>query len=115
MTDCLFCKIAAGDIPADVVHRDDEFTVFRDINPRAPVHLLVIPNHHIASLAELDSARDAAWIGRMTALLPQLAQANGLDQGFRTVVNTGPGGGQEVPHLHYHLLGDVRSADWRGF
>lgn len=115
MSDCLFCKIARGDIPADIVYRDDDFTVFRDINPRAAVHLLVIPNHHVNSLTDVDAQQDAGWLGRMTVLLPKLARENGLPDGFRTVVNTGPGGGQEVAHLHYHLLGDVRDADWRGF
>ncbi len=114
MTDCLFCKIVAGDIPADIVYRDDLITVFRDIHPKAAVHLLAIPNHHIASLDDL-TEQDAAWIAHLTRLLPVIARENGLQDGFRTVVNTGPGGGQEVPHLHYHILGDVRDADWRGF
>jgi len=88
--------------------------VFRDINPKAAVHLLAIPNHHIASLDDV-TADDASWIAHITRMLPNIARENGLLEGFRTVVNTGPGGGQEVPHLHYHILGDVRDADWRGF
>lgn len=114
MTDCLFCKIVAGDIPADIVYRDDQITAFRDINPKAAVHLLVIPNHHIASLDDL-TEQDTSWVTHLTRMLPVIARENGLREGFRTVVNTGPGGGQEVPHLHYHILGDVRGADWRGF
>lgn len=114
MTDCLFCKIVAGDIPADVVYRDDIMTVFRDINPKARVHLLAIPNHHVESLNDLTES-DAQWIGHITRMLPVIARENGLTEGFRTVVNTGAGGGQEVYHLHYHILGDVRDADWRGF
>ncbi len=114
MTDCLFCKIVAGDIPADVVYRDDVMTAFRDINPKARVHILAIPNHHVASLDDLTEA-DAHWVAHITRMLPVIAREQGLTDGFRTVVNTGPGGGQEVHHLHYHILGDVRDSQWRGF
>lgn len=114
MTDCLFCKIVTGEIPAEVVYGDDVMTVFKDISPKAPVHLLAVPNHHIASLNDV-TAQDAEWIAHMTRMLPIIARDNGLTEGFRTVLNTGPGGGQEVPHLHYHVLGDVRDQHWRGF
>lgn len=114
MKDCLFCKIVAGDIPAEVVYQDDIMTVFKDIHPKARVHLLAIPNHHVASLDDVQE-EDAGWIAHMTRQLPILARENGLADGFRTVVNTGPGGGQEIAHLHYHILGDVRDAQWRGF
>ncbi len=104
MTDCIFCKIAAGDIPADKVYEDDQVVVFRDIHPKAPVHLLLIPRLHITSLEGLSSEHDSLT-AHMMRLLPQLAKAQGLESGFRTIINTGKGGGQEVFHLHIHLLG----------
>lgn len=104
MTDCIFCKIAAGEIPADKVFEDDQVVVFRDINPKAEVHLLMIPREHIASLTELGPEHDGL-IGHMMRLLPEVAREQGLEKGFRTVINTGEGGGQEVFHLHIHLLG----------
>ncbi len=107
MSDCLFCKIAAGEIPADIVFEDEQVVVFRDIYPKAEVHLLLIPRQHIASLDELEPAHDAL-IAHMMRLLPKLARDQGLDDGYRTIVNTGPGGGQEIFHLHLHLLGGGR-------
>ena len=107
MSDCLFCKIAAGEIPADIVFEDERVVVFRDIYPKADVHLLVIPREHIASLNELEPAHDAL-LAHMMRLLPKLAKEQGLDTGFRTIVNTGAGGGQEIFHLHIHLLGGGR-------
>lgn len=104
MSDCIFCKIAAGDIPADKVYEDEQVVVFRDIHPKAPVHLLLIPRQHISSLEGLTSEHDAL-IAHMLHQLPLLAKAHGLDDGFRTIINTGKGGGQEVFHLHIHLLG----------
>jgi histidine triad (HIT) family protein len=102
--DCIFCKIAAGEIPADKVYEDDRVVVFKDIAPKADVHLLIIPRQHIDSLNEL-SVEDDALIGHMMRLLPKLAQDQGLAQGFRTIINTGKGGGQEVFHLHMHIMG----------
>ncbi len=107
MSDCLFCKIAAGEIPADIVFEDEQVVAFRDIYPKADVHLLLIPRQHIASLSELEPAHDAL-IAHMVRLLPKLAKDQGLDDGYRTIVNTGPGGGQEIFHLHLHLLGGGR-------
>ncbi len=104
MSDCLFCKIINGDIPSDKVFEDDKVFVFRDINPKAQVHLLMVPKEHIASLNELTPAHDAL-MAHMLRLLPQLAREQGLESGFRTIINTGKGGGQEVFHLHIHLLG----------
>lgn len=104
MDDCLFCKIVAGDIPSDRVYEDEQVVVFRDIHPKAKVHLLVVPREHIASLEELEPANDGL-MGHIMRLLPQLARREGLDNGFRTIINTGRGGGQEVFHLHVHLLG----------
>ncbi len=104
MSDCIFCKIAAGKIPADVVYENENILVFKDVNPRAKIHLLMIPKQHIVSLAELDESH-AALMGQMMTLMPTLAQGQGLEAGFRTIINTGKGGGQEVFHLHIHLLG----------
>lgn len=101
---CIFCKIAAGEIPSSRVYEDDEIVVFRDIHPRAPVHLLLIPRQHIASMAELEPAH-APLMGRMMVLARELAQAQGSPDGFRVVINTGRVGRQEVYHLHAHLLG----------
>lgn len=107
MNDCLFCRIIAGKLPSDRVYEDDQVVVFKDIHPRAPVHLLLVPRAHFASLNELVPAHDAL-MAHMLHLLPVLARKQGLDTGFRTIINTGPGGGQEVPHLHMHLLGGGR-------
>ncbi|OOZ40962.1 histidine triad nucleotide-binding protein [Solemya pervernicosa gill symbiont] len=104
MSDCLFCKIVAGEIPADIVHQDDQVVVFRDINPKAKVHLLVIPRIHVTGLNGINSEHDAL-MAHMLRLLPELAAREGLETGFRTIINTGKGGGQEVFHLHIHLLG----------
>lgn len=102
-TDCLFCKIASGAIPATVVKRDDQFVAFRDTNPQAPTHLLVIPSEHVASL---DQTQDAALLGRLLAFARALARETGIaERGYRVVVNTNPDGGQTVYHLHLHLLG----------
>jgi histidine triad (HIT) family protein len=102
--DCLFCRIAAGEIQATVVHRDDSIVAIRDINPQAPTHILVLPVVHIASAADL-TADDAPLLGRLFQTAADLARSEGLDNGWRLVANTGPEGGQTVPHLHLHLLG----------
>ncbi len=101
---CIFCKIVAGDIPANKVHEDDEFLAFHDIRPAAPVHFLIIPKRHVDSLLHIQPA-DEAMLGRLMALVPRLANEQGLAQGFKTAVNTGRDGGQEVDHLHVHVLG----------
>ena len=105
--DCIFCRIAAGKIPSRKVHEDDELFVFHDIAPWAPVHFLVIPKQHIATLYDTGDAH-AAMLGRMMALAPKLARELGVDNGFRIVVNTGRDGGQEVQHLHMHVIGGPR-------
>lgn len=104
MDGCLFCKMSAGEIPAERIYEDDKVFVIKDINPQAPVHLLVIPHAHIESLATLD-AEDDALMAHIMRLLPKLAEQQGLDTGFRTIINTGRGGGQVIFHLHLHLLG----------
>lgn len=105
MNDCIFCKIVRGEIPAKKVFEDDDIIVFHDIRPIAPVHLLIIPKLHIASLAEAETAH-AALLGKMLLIGPRLAREHGLEDGFRTMINTGKGGGQEVFHLHFHIFGD---------
>ena len=107
MDECLFCKMIAGDIPADVVYQDDDVLAFRDINPQAPVHVLIIPKAHIATLYDAQPGDDAL-LGRMMALAPRLMRELGVDDGFHTIVNTGPNGGQEVYHLHMHVMGGPR-------
>jgi len=104
MSDCLFCKIVAADIPAEIVYDDEQILVFKDINPRAAVHLLAIPKIHLTSLEDVTDEHQML-IGHIMMQLPHLARAQGIPDGFRTIINTGPGGGQEVGHLHIHLLG----------
>lgn len=105
MSDCLFCKIAAKTIPAKLVHEDDQVVAFDDINPQAPVHTLVIPRKHVASMAELNEA-DAGLLGHLLLVGNQVAKQKGIAEGgYRLVVNTGRNGGQTVFHLHLHLLG----------
>lgn len=111
MSDCIFCKIVAGEIPCRKVYEDGELLAFHDINPAAPVHFMIIPKEHIARLDEAHS-RHELLLGRMLLLAPKLAKEQGLNNGFRTVINTGPGGGQEVYHLHMHVFGG-ESADYR--
>jgi len=104
MSDCIFCKIAAGEIPCRKVYEDDDVLAFHDIHPAAPVHFMLIPKRHVASLAECDdSHRDV--LGKMLLLAPRLAKEQGLADGFRIVINTGRGGGQEVFPLHVHVIG----------
>jgi histidine triad (HIT) family protein len=101
---CLFCKIASGEIPSHKVYEDEQVLAFHDIHPVAPVHFLLIPKLHLSSL--LDAGNEhAALLGKMLLLAPQLAKAQGLNNGFRTVINSGVGGGQEVFHLHIHIIG----------
>ena len=104
MSDCIFCRIAKGEIPSTKVYEDEEILAFKDIHPQAPVHFLIIPKRHITSLVEIGAA-DAPLLGRMLALVPQLAREQGLTDGFRTLINTGRVGGQEGAHLHLHVVG----------
>jgi histidine triad (HIT) family protein len=107
---CLFCKIADGKIPASTVYEDDTILAFRDINPQAPTHLLVIPKRHIATIADTD-AEDQELLGHMLLTAKQLAQTEGLEQGYRLVFNVNSAGGQEVYHIHLHILGG-RQMTW---
>jgi len=111
---CVFCKIAAGEIPGEILYQDEEVIAFRDIEPLAPVHLLIIPRRHIPSLTHL-SDTDAPLIGHMVIIANQLARDEGIDgSGYRLVINCGEHGGQIVPHLHMHLLGGKRLSDSMG-
>lgn len=104
MSDCIFCKMVRGEIPVKKVHEDELVLAFHDIRPQAPVHFLVIPKAHVASLADCGAGHEAV-LGRMLALVPRLAREQGATDGFRTIVNTGRVGGQEVYHLHIHVIG----------
>lgn len=105
---CIFCKIVEGSLPSTKVYEDDEFLAFKDINPAAPVHILVIPKAHVVSMQDI-TQDDAHWLGKMMALAPRIAAENGCrpgpEGGFRLVINSGDDGGQEVHHLHLHILG----------
>ena len=106
---CLFCRIVRGEIPATLVAESDTAVAFRDVNPQAPLHVLVIPKRHVASLADAD---DAALVGELSLVAARIARDAGYgESGFRTVVNTGPDAGQTVHHLHLHVLAG-RSLDW---
>jgi histidine triad (HIT) family protein len=104
MSDCLFCKIIRGEIPCCKVYEDDEVLAFHDINPVAPVHFMLVPKLHLDSLVEAGNTH-VALLGKIMLLAARLAKEQGLDHGFRTVINTGKGGGQEVFHLHIHIIG----------
>lgn len=101
--DCIFCKIVNGNIPSKKIYVDDEVIVFNDIHPIAPVHFLIVPKQHIESLASCDYSHEEL-LGKMLVLAPSLAMKHGL-KGFRTMINTGREGGQEVFHLHVHVFG----------
>jgi histidine triad (HIT) family protein len=103
-SDCIFCKIVAGEIPCGKVYEDTDFIAFHDIHPAAPVHFMIVPKEHIVSLAETGESH-ATLLGRILLLAPRLAREQGLKDGFRTIINTGRGGGQEVMHLHVHVMG----------
>lgn len=108
--DCLFCKIAAGEIPADVVTETETVLAFRDITPAAPTHVLVIPKEHLANANELGANRETL-LQELFSVITSVAAAEGLDKGYRIVANVGPEGGQTVDHLHWHVLGG-RSMGW---
>jgi histidine triad (HIT) family protein len=105
---CIFCKIVAGQIPSRKVFEDDHVLAFHDIAPWAPVHFLLIPKQHINSLYDVSLEAHQGLLGRMLSLAPELARGLGVVNGFRTVINTGHDGGQEVDHLHIHVMGGPR-------
>ena len=111
MSDCLFCKISAGEIPADIVFQDDDVLAFRDLNPQAPTHFLVIPKKHISTINDIQD-QDAELIGKMYLAAKQVAKDEGIDEsGYRTVMNCNAGAGQTVFHIHLHVLGG-RGMSW---
>ena len=109
MTDsCIFCKIASGDMKAEIVHRDEQVTAFRDIHPVAPTHILIVPNRHIESVGAME-AQDEPLVGHLFAVARKLAEDEGISEGgYRLITNTGADGGQTVFHLHVHLIGGQR-------
>ena len=114
MEDCIFCRIARGEVPADFLYRDDDIMAFNDINPAAPTHVLVVPVKHIESLAHM-SAEDEPLVGRMIGAANRLARDGGIaESGYRLVINSGKEGGQVVPHLHMHLLGGRKLSNGMG-
>jgi len=110
MTDCLFCRIIKGEVPSKKVHEDAHTFAFEDIHPQAPVHVLVIPKKHIRGLKEM-TEEDAELLGRCHLVAAQIAHQRGIEDGYRTVLNVGPGAGQSVFHLHVHLIGG-RQLKW---
>jgi histidine triad (HIT) family protein len=109
MADCLFCKVVAGEVPAKVVKRTDEAMAFRDIDPKAPTHVLVIPTQHIPAVRDAKGAGSDLLLGRLLSFTAQVATELGLDaKGYRIVTNTGSEAGQTVDHLHFHILGGRR-------
>ena len=111
MDDCLFCKIIIGEIPSEKVYEDEEILAFKDINPAAPIHILVIPKKHIDSLAQIE-IQDEALLGKMHTVINKIAKEQGvLEKGYRLIVNCGKDSGQEVMHLHFHLLAGQKFGD----
>lgn len=110
MENCLFCKIAAGEIPSTIVYQDHDVVAFRDLNPQAPHHILFIPRRHIASMADL-TQEDGAILASIYTAAAKVARDSGLERGYRFVTNVGPDSGQSVFHLHFHLLGG-RQLGW---
>jgi histidine triad (HIT) family protein len=111
MSDCLFCKIVAGDISSDIVHEGPNTIAFRDINPQAPTHIQIIPREHVAMMGDFEAARDSTWLVELFEVAAKLATDEGLDRGYRLVFNNGALAGQSVLHVHLHLIGG-RQLGW---
>ena len=111
MTDCIFCKIISGDIPGDIIYQNDDVLAFRDLNPQAPTHVLVIPKKHVSTINDIQP-EDAELVGKMFLAAQQIAKDEGIDEsGYRTVMNCNAGAGQTVFHIHLHVLGG-RGMSW---
>ncbi len=110
MNDCLFCRIIAGEIPSSKVYEDENVFAFRDINPQAPVHILVVPKRHIACADDI-SAENSAVVAKVFESIARIARAEGLDGGYRVINNCGADGGQTVMHLHFHLIGGEKLSE----
>ncbi len=111
MSDCLFCKIAAGEIPSNKVYEDESVLAFRDINPQAPTHILVIPKSHVADSAAQITPENSAVVAHCFEVIAKIAAQEGLDAGFRVITNAGAAAGQTVPHLHFHILAGAEMAE----
>ncbi len=111
MSECLFCKIAAGEISSVCLYNEDGIYAFRDINPQAPTHILVIPKDHVASGVSDITPENSAIVGKCFEVIARIAEQEGLDHGYRVVTNCGDDAGQTVPHLHFHVLGGKRLED----
>lgn len=108
MTDCIFCKIISGEIPSQKLHQDELATAFRDLHPVAPTHVLIVPNKHIASVNDV-TPEDETTLGHLYVVAKQIAAQEGItDKGYRIIINTGPYAGQEIHHIHLHLIGGQR-------
>ncbi|MEA5153127.1 MAG: histidine triad nucleotide-binding protein [Oscillospiraceae bacterium] len=108
--DCLFCRIISGEIPSTKVYEDEHVYAFRDINPQAPVHIIVVPKEHICCAEAIDGD-NSVWVARCFEAIARIARAEGLDKGFRVVNNCGEDGGQTVMHLHFHIIGGMKLSD----
>jgi len=107
---CIFCRIVSGEVPSDIVYQDEDFLAFRDMSPQAPTHVLIIPRTHIGSVKELSEGQQD-FVGRLMVIAKELAEREGIaESGYRLVMNSGPDGGQLVPHLHVHLIGGRKLA-----
>ena len=111
MSDCLFCKIAAGEIPSNKVYEDESVLAFRDINPQAPTHILVIPKSHVADSAAQITPENSAAVAHCFEVIAKIAAQEGLDAGCRVITNAGAAAGQTVPHLHFHILAGAEMAE----
>lgn len=111
MSDCIFCKVATGEIPSDIVYEGDHVMAFRDINPQAPTHVQVIPRKHVARIADFDAPHDTEWLVELFDVANRVAREEGLDKGYRLVINNGALAGQSVLHVHMHVLGG-RQLGW---
>ncbi|MBR2783751.1 MAG: histidine triad nucleotide-binding protein [Firmicutes bacterium] len=110
--DCIFCRIADRDVPSPLLYEDEYVCAFRDLHPKAPTHILIVPKKHVASLAELAGEEDFALVARIARVAQKLAEEEGIaDSGYRLLTNCRADAGQEVPHLHFHLLGGRRLSD----
>ncbi len=108
MSDCIFCRIVAREIPADVVHETDLVLAFRDLNPQAPTHVQIIPKKHVPHITSFETSQDTPWLVELIETANLIARSEGLDKGFRLVMNNGPLSGQSVFHVHLHVLGGRR-------
>ncbi len=111
MSDCIFCKVVSGDIPSTIVHEGKHVIAFRDINPVAPTHVQVIPREHVARIEDFDASRDTEWLVELFEVANRVARDEGLDKGYRLVVNNGALAGQSVLHVHLHIVGG-RQLGW---